>query len=398
MSTLNTQFLFQAMTPAGGKSFGVRAAPSEAQLAEELRRDQLLLLKAWRLPVGKSAPPGLGLRDEAALNDQLATLQSRGVPLVEALEVAASVVGAGARPKVMRLRELVAAGDSLSSACEKAGGFDAVIIAVYRAAERTGDVAGAARRLSTSARRRLAIRGKAITVMIYPAVVCVMAMLIFMGLLMFLVPTIAQQLTQMNSKPNAFSSAVFGLGIWMNGHKALVLGSLGAAAVGAIVLRSALARLALRGLARVPAVSSLLLTAEMTRFFSVMAAMVRSGVPLADALGTAAGVLSAPQLRAQLQGLQKGLVEGGLWRTLVERADALPLATRKLLVAAERAGDLDSAFDTLSGDMAAEVDTKAARLLALLEPGVILLMFALVGPLIIAIAIPLLTARTGGAG
>jgi general secretion pathway protein F len=396
MSTLPTyHFLFRAMTSAGVKTLGLRAATDEANLADELRREQLLLLRAWRLPLGAAPTGGLPLKDEAALNDQLATLLSRGVPLVDSLEVASTVVSAASKGRVAKLREAVAAGASFSEACQKAIGLDPVTVAVYRSAERTGDVAGAARRLAISAKRRLGIRGKAITVMIYPLVVFTISILVFSGLLIFLVPMIAKQLRQMGTTTNAFSRVVFGAGEWLNAHLGLTASVVGVALVAAVVLRRRAAAGVLGLLGRVPAIARLVLTVEMTRFFSVMAAMVKSGVPLADALATASGVITSPRLREQLSAVQKGLVEGGLWRTLVERADALPLATRRLLIAAERAGDLDSAFDSLSQDMADEVEVRSARLLALFEPLAILMMFALIGPLILAIAIPLMTFRSG---
>ncbi|MBL8746116.1 MAG: type II secretion system F family protein [Phycisphaerae bacterium] len=396
MSTLPSHhYLFQAMTAAGAKTLGFRAAPDEAQLADELRREQLMLLKSWRLPFRAPAQSWLPLKDEAALNDQLAILLSRGVPLVDSLEVASSVVSAASRGRIMRLREAVAAGLSFSDACAKSGAFDDVTIAVYRSAERTGDVSGAAKRLSISAKRRLGIRGKAITVMIYPLVVLSISVIVFSGLLIFLVPRIADQMRQMKTTPNAYSQAVFATGEWLNAHLGLTFGVVALLALGAVVLRERAFAGFMGLLQRVPAVARLILTVELTRFFSVMAAMVKSGVPLADALSTSASVLSSRRLRDQMGAVQRGLVEGGLWKTLVERTDALPLATRRLLIAAERAGDLDSAFDSLSQDMADEVEVRSSRLLALLEPGAILLMFMLIGPLILAIAIPLMTIRSG---
>lgn len=394
-SIANQQFFFQAMTAAGAKTMGLRAAPSETHLADDLRREQLMLLRAWRLPIGAAPVAALPLKDEAALNDQLSILLSRGVPLVDALEVAASVVSAPAKARVLRLREAVAAGASFSEACRQTGGFDDVTIAVYRSSERTGDVAGAAKRLAVSAKRRLGIRGKAVTVMIYPLVVFIISMVVFSGLLIFLVPMIAKQLEQMKTRTNPFSEAVFSLGKWLNAHVGLVTLVAIVLIVAAVILRKRVAAAALALSQRVPAVARLLLSVELTRFFSVMAAMVKSGVTLSDALSTATGVISSPRLRDQLGAVQRGLVEGGLWRTLVEKTDALPLATRRLLVAAERAGDLDSAFDSLSHDMADEVETRSSRLLAFLEPAAILLMFTLIGPLILAIAIPLMTFRSG---
>lgn len=387
----NQSYLFKAMTPSGGNRFGVRAAGDASALSDDLKREGLLMLRAWKLPLGPAPSARFPLKDDAALNEQLHTLLSRGVPLVEALEVAASVVSPASKMTVDKLREAVASGASFSLACEKLGVFDPVSIAVYRSAERTGDLAGAGMRLSQAARRRLAIAGKAVTVMIYPAVVTVIALTLFTGLMVFLVPRIAEQMAQLGTNVPAFSKIVFSVGTWLNTH----LGLMGLILAGIVILivvcwRAVLASLKSLG-ARLPGIAPLLLSVELTRFFSVLAAMTRTGVPLADALNNAVPVITSPTLRTQLDQLRKSLVEGGVLRVLLDRVESLPLSTRKLLIAAERAGDLDSAFDTLSSDMAADVDRKSSRLLALLEPAVIVAMFAILGPLIIAIAIPLIT-------
>ena len=100
-------------------------------------------------------------------------------------------------------------------------------------------------------------------------------------------------------------------------------------------------------------------------------------------------------LRGQLNDLRRALVDGGVLKNLLEQVTALPLATRRLLSAAERAGDLDSVFDSLADDLTDNVDERASRLLALLEPLVIVLMFVLIAPLIFAIALPMMSISQG---
>ena len=387
-------FLFQAMAPTGARKLGMRAAASEASLVESLKREQLLLLSAWKLPMGAGASKGVPLKDEAALNEQFETLLSRGVPLVDALEVASTVVSPATRPRLDRIRELVAAGSSFSGSCHQIGGFDEVTVSVYRSAERTGDIAGAAGRLARAARRRLAISTKAITVMIYPCVVMFIAACLFTALLVLVVPMLADQIRQINKNIPWYSDAVFSFGTWLKANFLLAALMVVLAGFGVFAIRAKV----MDGLAavgrRFPGVKRLLLSFELTRFFSVMAAMTKSGVPLADALGTGVGVVTDKKLRAQLVTLRQSLVDGGVLRTLIERVDALPMATRKLLIAAERAGDMDSAFDALADDAASDVDVRAARLLAFLEPAVIAGMFLLLAPLIVAVAVPMLTVRT----
>lgn len=406
MATTSTYF-YSAMKLTGGKARGIRAARDEAVLSEDLRKAGLLLLRARKLPdvfsgVASGGSRGnLPLADEAALNNQLHVLLSRGVPLVEALEVGADVVSARSAERVRKLRELVAGGTSFAKACRDVGGFDEVAISVYKAAERTGDLAGAAGRLAQAAERRLAIRGKATTVMIYPAIVTLVSIGLLFALLVFVVPSMAESVRAAGDANTAanlpwISVLVFGLGEWLAGN--LLQFMMGAVVVIAIliVLRKAVIRGLLAVSARIPAIAAMLMAAELTRFFSVLAAMTKSGVPLAEALDTSTGSISEPKLRGQLEQTRKSLVEGGTLRSLIEKIDALPLATRKLLIAAERSGDLDQAFDSLSVNMADELETRSSRLLALMEPAVILAMFAVLGPMVVAIALPMIKLNQGG--
>ena len=85
---------------------------------------------------------------------------------------------------------------------------------------------------------------------------------------------------------------------------------------------------------------------------------------------------------------------------MIENVTAMPLATRRLLLAAERAGDLDNAFLTLAIDMTEEVEKGSARLLAFLQPALIVILSGVVGTLLMAILVPILTisSRIGGGG
>ena len=61
------------------------------------------------------------------------------------------------------------------------------------------------------------------------------------------------------------------------------------------------------------------------------------------------------------------------------------------MIASERSGDLEAAFNTLATDMAEDVQQRSDRLLAVLEPMLIVVMFLLIGSLLLAIMIPMLT-------
>ncbi|MBK7403823.1 MAG: type II secretion system F family protein [Phycisphaerales bacterium] len=384
-------FLYLAATPNGGRTFGLRQAKSERALAERLRRDRLTLLRTWRLPSALAVEPRLGLKDQVELNSQLATLLTRGVPLVEALEVTATVVSPAMQPVVERMRELVAGGTSFAESCRKVGVFDEMTAAVYQAAERTGDLGGSAAQLAETARRQHAIQGKAATVMLYPAVVLTIAVCAAIVLLTVVVPRIGDALEGAGAKLPAFTKLLVELGTFMKAQWLWLALGAGLVAIVLIAARVWVAGVVGRVSRSLPAFRQIVLAQESARFFSVMAALCKAGVPLADALGVATGAVRHPKLNQQLRSLRTKLVEGGVLHNLIDKVAALPLATRRLLMAAERAGDLDTAFDGLARDMADELERRTARLMALLEPAVIVVMFMIIGTLVLALMIPMLT-------
>jgi type II secretory pathway component PulF len=264
-----------------------------------------------------------------------------------------------------------------------------VTIAVYRASERTGDLAGAAKQLATTQRRTLQVAGKAVTLMIYPVIVLSIALMVAFGMMVGIVPRMGETLREMGKVP-WFSNLVISVGEWMSANVTLILLVLAGAVATVVFLRAPAGRLVGRISRSVPLLKDVILAQESVRFFSVLAAMSRSGVPLADGLGVANQAITHPMLKTQMERLRTRLIEGGQLRNLIEQVEALPLSTRKLLVAAERAGDLESAFNTLAMDMADEVDRRSQRFLAVLQPLLIVLMFVIIGTLLLALLIPML--------
>ncbi|MFZ4573422.1 MAG: type II secretion system F family protein [Phycisphaerales bacterium] len=386
----SSSFLVLAAKPGGGRRVDVRKARDRRHLAEQLKREKLVALKTWPIPSWASSPDKVGLKDQAELHQQLAQLLTRGVPLVEALEVTASVVSKGTRSRVERMRELVAAGASFSDACDQVAVFDKVTVAVYRAAERTGDLGGAAKQLSATARRQLAISGRVVTLLIYPIIVLTIGMIMTTFMLTFIVPKIGKAITEQGLKLPSYTQVMVAVGEFIGDNALYCALGVAIVLVALFIVRAQLIKLGNRVLRGLPLFKDVVLAQETARFFTVMAAMTRSGIVLADALAVASNAIGHPLLKRQLITLRNRLVEGGILRQLIDNVDALPIPTRRLLIAAERAGDLESAFETLALDSAEELDRRSSRLMAALEPLLIVILFLVIGSLLLSIMVPLL--------
>lgn len=388
-------FFYIATKSAGGKSMGVRSARSQRALAEYLRKDKQTLVRTWNLPKWMANEQEMSLKDHANFDAQIAQLVSRGVPLTEALDIAATVVTKSNEQRIERLGNLVAQGTSFADACKQVGSFDSVTIAVYKAAEKTGDLAGACEQLAKGARRRMEVSGKAATLMIYPAIVLSIAFAAALVMLTLVVPTIGNAMTKSGISIPLFTQILVAVGNFLVANIIPFLGGLVVLIICAILFRATLAKLAIKATRSAPFVRDVVMEQELTRFFSVMSSMTRSGIPLADAVQVSSAVISHPKLNTDLQRMRQRLVEGGLFSALISKIESLPLPTRRLLVAADQAGDLESAFDALAHDHAQEVEKKTDRLMAILEPLLIVILFLIVGTMILAIMLPMINMTSG---
>ena len=388
-ATTSRSFFYLANKSSGGKTMGVRSARSERALAELLRKDKQTLVRTWKLPDWASSEQEMSLKDHAAFDSQLAQLVSRGVPLTEALEVAAGVVSKPNRDRIDRLRNLVAQGTSFADGCKQVGSFDTVTIATYRAAEKTGDLAGACESLAKSARRQLEVSGKAATLMIYPAIVLTLAVLAALVMIIVVVPMIGNSLSKAGMDLPWITSLLVSLGNFLQANILPFLGIILVTIVMAFLFRGGLIKLGIQITRRAPFVRDVVMEQELTRFFAVMSSMSRAGIPLGDALQVSSAAITHPDLNRDLQRMRLRLIEGGVFRNLILKVETLPESTRRLLVAADQGGDLEDAFNALANDHAAGVDKKTARLMAVLEPLLIVLLFVIVGTIILAIMMPM---------
>jgi type II secretory pathway component PulF len=396
LAKTSPSYLYLAAKASGGRTVGMARAAGPRQLADQLRRERMVPLRSWEMPDWATVDAaGLSLKDQCELNTQLAQLLTRGVPLVEALEVAASAVGQANRGTITRMRDMVSSGSSFADACAATGVFDKVSVAVYRAAERTGDLGGAAKQLAGTARRTLQIQGKAGTIMLYPTVVAIIGSVVVLAVLTLIVPQIAKALDGSGIELPLFSRFVIGSGIVLRDYFFwFLLGFLGLVTL-AVFMRSVLASWIAKLSRVMPYLRDVVLAQESTRFFTVMASMSRSGVVLADALGVAVNAISHPLLKKQLITMQTKLIEGGVLRQLIDGVTVLPMSTRRLLIAAERSGDLTQTFELLADDMAVELDRRSQRLIALLEPFMIVVLFAVIASLVLALMLPMIKLAGG---
>jgi general secretion pathway protein F len=171
---------------------------------------------------------------------------------------------------------------------------------------------------------------------------------------------------------------------------ALVL--LGLVLGGQLVARSDTGRLAVdRLLLRLPIVGRLLLRLEMGRLTRTLGTLLGSGVPLLNALAVATEVAGNQVVARALQTVHEGVKRGeGLARPMAEAGTFPPLAVHMVRVG-EETGRLEEMLGRVAHTYEGEIRVAVRRLIALLEPAIILVLGVVVLGIVLAILMAILS-------
>lgn len=392
------RFRYQAMTHAGDLLSGVVEAPSAAAVHALLRNQghyplaaddcsEKRLLGSW--PAAKPTDGDLAMAAQS-----LAMLLEAGLDVERALEV---LIGL---KEIRRLRQPLAAalarlrdGASLADALGAEPTLPRLVVGMVRAGEIGGSLEPTLRRLSEQLIRAHALRQAIISALIYPAILMVTAVISVTVILVFVLPEFAPLFEGAGKQPPAAMAVLLAAGeaIGRHGWSALVLLVAAAAGLRVWLRRPEPRRHLHRRLLALPLIGPLLTEIDMERFGRTLGSLLSSGIALPaallmtrDALANAALAEAVGETAARLregEGLAERLARYGLFSAL-----ALDLI---------RVGEETSRLDEMLLRQAAlserSVRLTLDRLLALLVPGMTLVL----GLVVAGIIASLLTAILG---
>ena len=131
-------------------------------------------------------------------------------------------------------------------------------------------------------------------------------------------------------------------------------------------------------------VGELLRQLEVARFARTLAALLKGGVPLLDALGTVQGVVGNRLIARAIAEVQRRVREGqGMVAPLTESGVFPPLALHMIAVGQET-GRLEAMLVTVADHFDQEIKRTTKRLMSLLEPLLILTMGLVIGTVVIS--------------
>ncbi|MGY3438396.1 MULTISPECIES: type II secretion system F family protein [unclassified Marinovum] len=396
-------FLYTAVDTAGKRSKGLLDAASAAEARATLRARALLPIsvEATRARAGAGAGARtslfrhkLSLRRLTLVTRQLATLIGAQVRIDDALRIVADQ-----QPKprdasfLLNLRSAVQDGQSLADALDaEPASFNAAYRASVRAGERAGRLSEVMNQLADHIEAQARNRQSIQLALIYPALLAVVSIGVILALLGFVVPDIVRVFTARGADLPALTRALIatsdGLQRYGPALGAAVLAS--AVILGALMRRPAMRALWHRVLATGRLSRKLVQRVNAAQFTGTLAMLMQSGVPLADALRAAAGTVGNLYLRSRIATMTREIEDGASLSASARRASIFSPMLVAMIASGEAGGTLAASLDRAAADQSRELKAAVATMVALVEPGVLLVMGGIVMMLVLAILMPIM--------
>ena len=275
------------------------------------------------------------------------------------------------------------------------GSFPQAFPDIYRvmidAGEQSGKLVEVLERLADYTENRQAIRQKLALEFIYPGLITIVAIGVVTFLLAYVVPTITQtfantgqQLPLVTRILITISDVVRTTGLfWFSG---IVIGTVTfLLALRNPAIRTRWHRLVLR----LPAIGRLTRGVNAAQFADTLGILTASGIPLLPALQSAVPVVSNLPMRAAVEEAVKQVREGGSLSRALNKTKMFPPLIVHLIASGESSGRLDAMLQRAAEAQSRELETWVKASMALLGPGMIVIMGAIVLFIVVAILLPI---------
>jgi type IV pilus assembly protein PilC len=243
------------------------------------------------------------------------------------------------------------------------------------------------------------IKNKVVAAMVYPIIVMVLAVGIMTFLLVFIVPRFEAIFHDMlGDKPlPAITLFVIGVSSFMQNHWAILLGTLvGIIVAYKVVARTRAGRAILdRVKLRAPLFGDLIRKTSISRFSRTLGTLVTSGVPILQALTITRETAGNTVMARAISQVHDSVKEGESIVQPLEASRAFPPMVISMIDVGEETGQLPEMLLKIAEVYDDEVDNSVAALTSLLEPIMIVLLALIVGTIVIALFMPLISIISG---
>ncbi len=398
-------FNYKGLTTAGKAKTGIVDADSPREARIKLRAQNVMVTeitqRAGAVRRDKQKEKILdfkrGVKGKGEIpmyTRQLATLLKAGIPLAQATsalieQAQVPDIEACFRDVRERLTQGLSFAESLAYHPEY---FTDLYVNMVKAGEASGQLDLVLDRLADYLQRQAALRNKIGAALAYPLVMICVGIVIVVILMAFVVPKIMKVVENSGQKiplPTQIlkTSADFLGGNWLF----LVMALLGLMIAHRVAMRSAEYRYRLdKFKLKLPVLGELFRKSAVSRFAISMSTLLKSGVPVLEALKIVKDIVNNDVLARVLDTVSTRIVEGADIATPIKRSGVFPPVVGYMIAVGEQSGELENMLEQVALAYDEEVEIQVQKVTSLLEPLLIVAMALVVGFIVISIMLPIL--------
>lgn len=386
-----TTYAYTALTPAGTKTRGKVEAQSEyrarAQLTESghtdlkvRERKDLLHLEITKKKVKRE--------EVMHFSRQLGAFVRAGVPIVDAVNVIGQETGNERFQAVLvEVADALRGGETFTDAMAvHTDVFPRYYVDILRSAELTGSLDAVLDQLAGYIERDLEARRSITSALVYPGIVMVLALITVAVLTGFVLPRFEDFFVSFDAKLPLPTRILIGAGNFVESFWWAILLFIAVSVGGTLgVLRTEGGKQRRDKLIlRVAVIGSVVRFAILERFCRILAAMVKAGVPLPDAMSVATETTANRVFRSALGGAREKMINGEGLAEPLDHTGLFPGVARQMVRVGEETGTLDQQLETAAEFYGLELKYKLKKLTSLFEPAIIVFVGLVVGFVAIA--------------
>lgn len=387
-------YAYKAMDPSGRMVFGRMDAINPVDLEMRLKRMELDLVTGDPVKHGGFGGMKITRRELITFCFHLEQLSRAGVPIIESLtDLRDSLENPRFREVLADLIESVEGGKTLSQAMGgHASIFDGVFMSLIRAGEETGNLTGVLHDLCESLKWQDELAAQTKKLVMYPAFLGGILMLVTTFMMIYLVPKMVGFIQNMGQEmPFHTKALIFTSNFFV--HYWYIVFGLPVLAVIFVFFSVKSSPIAKRRFDAVklgmPWIGEIYKKIILSRFAGVFAMMYASGISVLDSIRTTQSIVGNVVIREGLERVEEMIGDGQNITVAFQNVGLFPPLVIRMLRVGENTGSLDTALTNVSYFYNRDVRESIARVQAMIEPAMTMLVGVILGWVMISVLGPI---------
>jgi len=399
-------FEYQVKDSEGRNLTGTQEALDSNALIATLREKGFVIIRITEVKkkptlFGSGKSQVSGTRGKIKLDDlvvfarQLATMVEAGVPLVQSLDILGEQSeNLSLKQIILDVHDSVESGKSLSEALEKHKKvFSNFFVSMIQAGESSGRLDEILDRLATYIEKTSILQKKVRSALVYPAVVSIMAVIITMSMLTFVIPKFAGIFESLNAPLPVPTRILIKLSELLRQYFIMIVSAIsGFIFAFNWFINTKRGRLWFDAKKlTVPLFGPLLLKVAVSKFSRTLSTLIRSGVPILTSLEIVGRTSGNRLIENLLQDVRTSIKEGENISGPLGKKKIFPPMVVRMVSVGEETGELEKMLAKVADFYDTQVDAAVDSLTSIIEPLVIAFLAIVIGAIVIAMFLPILT-------